>query len=338
VGYNRDGLITLPTITPAIADHFAAFRHDLLATGKIAEAAFSTSPSTGVNNNTSSIRWTGKDPDMTVEFANIGVSFEYGKAVGWQFTAGRDFNVRMATDSDGVVINQRAVEYMNMKDPVGQVITFGDYPLKILGVVKDMVMQNPYEVVMPTVFYIRDHFTDNYVNIRIQPGTAAVAAVQVIEEVCRKYDPESPVNYKFADAEYEEKFRDEIRVGKLAGIFALLAIFISCLGLFGMASFMAEQRTKEIGIRKVLGASVFNLWRMLSGEFIILVMISFLIAMPVAHVWMVGWLQRYTYRAAMPWWAFVVAAGGAMVITLVTVSVQGVRAAMMNPVKSLKTE
>ncbi|SFW79395.1 ABC transporter permease [Chitinophaga sancti] len=338
VGYDREGLVTVPTITAAIADHFASFRQELLATGKIDEVAFSTSPATGVNNNTSSIRWPGKDPDMTVDFANIGVSFGFGKAVGWQFTAGRDFNAGMATDSDGMVLNQRAVEYMGLKEPVGKTITWGDHQFRVLGIVKDMVMQNPYEVVMPTVFYIRDHFMDNYVSIRIRPGTSAVAAVQVIADMCRKYDPESPVNYKFADAMYEEKFRDEIRVGKLAGIFALLAIFISCLGLFGMASFMAEQRTKELGIRKILGASVFNLWGMLSKEFIILVMISFLVAMPLAHVGMAVWLERYTYRTVMPWWAFVVAAGGAMVITLATVSVQGIKAAMMNPVKSLKME
>ncbi|RFM33127.1 ABC transporter permease [Chitinophaga silvisoli] len=338
VGYNKDGLVTVTTITSAIADHFESFRHELIASGKIDEVAFSTSPSTGVNNNTSSIRWQGKDPNMTVDFANIGVTFGFGKAVGWQFIAGRDFNAGMLTDSDGVVINQRAVEYMGLKDPVGQDLTWGDHHFKILGVVKDMVMQNPYEVVAPTLFYIRNHFSDNYVNIRIRPGIGPVAAVQLIEEMCRKYDPESPVNYKFADMEYETKFRDEIRIGKLAGIFALLAIFISCLGLFGMASFMAEQRTKELGIRKILGASVFNLWGMLSGEFIVLVTISLLIAMPLAHVWMSAWLQRYSYRTAIPWWAFLVAAGSALIISLLTVSVQGIRAATMNPVKSLKTE
>ncbi|WP_343671128.1 ABC transporter permease [Chitinophaga sp.] len=338
VGYDREGLITLPTITDAIANHFEAFRHELMASGKIDEVAFSTSATTTVNNNTSGVRWTGKDPNMTVEFANIGITFGYGKAVGWQFTAGRNFDAGMPTDSDGMVINQRAVEYMNLKDPVGQFITWGDHQFKILGVIRDMVMVNPYEPVMPTIFYIRDKFRDNYVNIRINPKSSPVAAVALIEEVCRKYDPESPVNYKFADAEYADKFKDEIRVGKLAGIFALLAVFISCLGLFGMASFMAEQRTKELGIRKILGASIFNLWGMLSKEFIILVTISFLIAMPLAHIGMQAWLAKYTYRTDMPWWTFVVAGGGALLITLLTVSFQGIRAAMMNPVKSLKTE
>jgi len=338
VGYDREGLVTLPTITDAIANHFEAFRHELMASGKIEEVAFSTSATTTVNNNTSSIRWTGKDPNMTVDFANIGVTFGYGKAVGWQFTAGRNFDAGMLTDSDGLVINQRAVEYMSLKDPVGQFITWGDHQFKILGVVRDMVMANPYEPVAPTIFYIKDRFRDNYVNIRINPKSSPVEAVALIEEVCRKYDPDSPVNYRFANAEYADKFKDEMRVGKLAGIFALLAIFISCLGLFGMASFMAEQRTKELGIRKILGASIFNLWGMLSREFIILVAISFLIAMPLAHVGMQAWLARYTYRTDMPWWAFVAAGGGALLITVLTVSFQGIRAATMNPVRSLKTE
>lgn len=338
VGYNKEGLVTVPTITDAIAKHFEAFRHELMATGKIDEVAFSTSATTTVNNNTSSVRWQGKDPNMTVDFANIGVTFGYGKTVGWKFTDGRDFDAGLLTDSDGVVINQRAVEYMSLKDPVGQFITWGDHQLKILGVVQDMVMLNPYEPVSPTIFYIRDWFRDNYVNIRINPKVSPVEGVQLIEAVCRKYDPDSPVNYKFADAEYAAKFKDEMRVGKLAGIFALLAVFISCLGLFGMASFMAEQRTKELGIRKILGATVFDLWGMLSREFIILVTISFLIAMPLAHVGMQAWLQRYTYRTDMPWWAFVVAAGGAMGITVLTVSFQGIRAAMMNPVRSLRME
>ncbi|WP_343693683.1 ABC transporter permease [Chitinophaga sp.] len=338
VGYNREGLVTVPTITDAIANHFEAFRHELMATGKIDEVAFSTSAATTVNNNTSSVNWQGKDPNMTVDFANIGVTFGYGKTVGWQFTDGRDFDAGMLTDSDGMVINQRAVDYMSLKNPVGQYITKGGRQFKILGVVKDMVMQNPYEPVSPTLFYIRNGFRDNYVNIRINPKVSPPEGVQLIEAMCRKYDPESPVNYQFADAEYAAKFKDEMRIGKLAGIFAVLAVFISCLGLFGMASFMAEQRTKELGIRKILGASVFSLWGMLSREFIVLVAISFLIALPLAHVGMQAWLQRYTYRTDMPWWAFLVAAGGAMVITLLTVSIQGIRAAMMNPVKSLRTE
>lgn len=338
VGYDREGLVTLQTMTDAIANHFEAFRHELMASGKIDEVAFSTSAATTVNNNTSSISWTEKDPNMTVEFANIGVTFGYGKAVGWQFTGGRNFDAGMLTDSDGVVINQRAVDYMGMKDAVGQYITWGDHQFKILGVVRDMVMVNPYEPVSPTIFYIKDRFRDHYVDIRINPKSSPVEAVALIEAVCRKYDPDSPVNYQFADTEYASKFKDEMRVGKLAGIFALLAVFISCMGLFGMASFMAEQRTKELGIRKILGASVFNLWGMLSKEFIILVAISFLIAMPLAHVGMKAWLVKYTYHTAIPWWAFVAAGGGALLITLLTVSFQGIRAAMMNPVKSLKTE
>ena len=154
----------------------------------------------------------------------------------------------------------------------------------------------------------------------------------------KKYNPAQPFDYKFADTEYAKKFGNEERIGTLASSFATLAIFISCLGLFGMASFMAEQRIKEIGVRKVLGASVFNLWQLLSKDFVLLVLISLLIASPVAWYFMHGWLRNYDYHADVAWWIFILTGIGAMLITLLTVSYQSIKAALANPVKSLKTE
>jgi len=174
--------------------------------------------------------------------------------------------------------------------------------------------------------------------MRINPALDAQTALAKIEAVFNKYSPEQPFEYKFVDVEYAKKFGIEVRVGKLTGFFSLLAIFISCLGLFGMASFMAERRTKEIGVRKVLGASVFNLWTMLSKDFVLLVVVAFLIAMPMAYFFMHGWLQHYSYRSEISWWIFVVAGLGILLVTLLTVSFQSVRAALMNPVKSLKAE
>lgn len=159
-----------------------------------------------------------------------------------------------------------------------------------------------------------------------------------VEAVFNKYNPAAPFEYKFTDEEYARKFEDERRIGNLSTFFSILAIFISCLGLFGLASFVAEQRTKEIGVRKVLGASVFNLWRMLSKDFVLLVVISCAIAIPVAWYVLHGWLQKYTYRTEISWWIFAVAATGAMVITLLTVSFQAIKAALTNPVRSLRTE
>ena len=163
-------------------------------------------------------------------------------------------------------------------------------------------------------------------------------ALGKIEAVCKTYSPSVPFSYKFADDEYAKKFATEERIGKLASCFAGLAIFISCLGLFGMASFMAEQRIKEIGVRKVLGASVFGLWRLMSRDFVALVIVSLLIATPVSYYFMHNWLQHYTYRAELSWWIFALSALIALVITLVTISFQTLKVAMSNPIKSLRSE
>jgi len=207
----------------------------------------------------------------------------------------------------------------------------------VVGVVKDMLMQSPYRTVKETV-YIADNEKTHIVSIRLNPRVSISAALGSIENVFKKYAPASPFEYKFVDSEYERKFGDEERVSKLAGVFALLAIFISCLGLFGMSSFMAEQRTKEIGVRKVLGASVFNLWKLLSKGFVSLVSLSLLIASPVAYYFMNNWLQDYQLRIEISWWIFAAAGAGAMLIALMTVSFQSVKAALANPVKSLRTE
>src|SRR4030095_566480 len=178
----------------------------------------------------------------------------------------------------------------------------------------------------------------NVINIKLKATIAASASVKKIETVFKKYCPSAPFDYRFADNEYEAKFNSEERIGKLAALFASLAIFISCLGLFGLASYVAEQRTKEIGVRKVLGASVFNVWKLLSKDFVALVIISCLIAIPIASFFLSQWLQKYEYRTEISWWIFAVAGAGALVITLLTVSFQAIKAAVTNPVKSLRTE
>jgi putative ABC transport system permease protein len=185
---------------------------------------------------------------------------------------------------------------------------------------------------------VLDKGAQNIINIKINAAAGTHEAVSKIETVFKKYNPSQPFEYKFIDEEYARKFGDEERVGKLASFFSILAVFISCLGLFGIASFMAEQRTKEIGVRKVLGASIFNLWRLLSKEFIVLISIALLIAGPVAYYFMHGWLQNYQYRTEISWWIFASSGMGALLITLITVSFQAIKAAIENPVKSLRTE
>jgi ABC-type antimicrobial peptide transport system permease subunit len=178
----------------------------------------------------------------------------------------------------------------------------------------------------------------NFITARLKPGTDVQESLAKVEAVFKKYSPAIPFDYKFVDEDYASKFDSEERIGKLASLFAAFAIFISCLGLFGMASFTAEQKTKEIGIRKVLGASVAHLWKMLSTEFVVLVFISFLIAAPIASYFLYEWLQNYEYRTKISWWIFIVSAAGALAITLITVSFQAIKAAIANPVKSLRAE
>ncbi|HEV2481199.1 MAG TPA: FtsX-like permease family protein, partial [Puia sp.] len=337
IGYSRDGLVMAELSTDDVHKHFGAMRDDLLHTGMVTEMAESTSPTTQVNNNTGSVSWEGKDPAMTVDFANVGVSYDYGKTVGWRFADGRDFSRQLLTDSDAIVLNEAAVKYMGLRQPVGKTVRLWDKDRKVIGVIRDMVMESPYEPVKQTIYYLNGG-AQEYLNFRIAPTVSAHDAVGAIAKVWKTYAPAEPFNYRWADKNYAIKFAQEERVGRLAGVFAVLAIFISCLGLFGMASFMAEQRVKEIGVRKVLGATVVDLCGLLSKEFVYLVGLSLVIATPVAYYFMHGWLQHYTYRTGLSWWLFGGAGLAAMVIAMLTVSYHAVRAARANPVRALRTD
>jgi putative ABC transport system permease protein len=336
VGYERTGLLQADMRTDAIHKNFASVRHDLLQSGAIIEVAESGSPLTGVWSNNSGMQWRGKAPGQQDDFGTIPVSPQFGKTAGWQIIQGRDFNANYKSDSAAVIINEATAKFLGFKNPIGEIVKW-DTEFKIIGVVKDMVMSSPYEPVKTTIFGMSGDKGD-VLNIRLNPKMSTHEALTKVEAIVKRYDPGSPFDYKFTDEEYAKKFATEERIGKLAGFFTILAIFISCMGLFGMASFMAEQRIKEIGVRKVLGASVFSLWRLMSTDFVMLVGISLLIAIPTAYYFMHGWLQNYKYRADLSWWIFGLTALAAIIITLLTVSYQSIKAALMNPVKSLKTE
>ncbi|MGF7081253.1 ABC transporter permease [Mucilaginibacter sp. UYCu711] len=337
VGYSRDGLVAIETTNGDLHNHFDAFRLDLLKSGAVDEVAESSSPATAINNFMGGISWKGKDPAMAAKFANVRITTEFGKTIGFKFVRGRDFSRQLTTDSSAVVINEAAVKYMGIKNPVGETIQTEKKALTVIGVAKDMVMSSPYEPAQPTIFYLQRRGFD-YVDIRLNPKLSAHEALAKVEAICKVYSPSVPFAYKFADDEYAAKFTTEQRVGSLAKSFAALAILISCLGLFGMASFMAEQRRKEIGVRKVLGASIIKLLGNMTTDFIVLIAIALLIAFPLAYYFMHNWLQAYTYRTSLSWWIFAVTAAGTVVITLLTVSYQSIKAALANPVKSLRSE
>lgn len=337
IGYDRSGLITIAMNTPDLFGRYNALRDELLNTKSVIEMSTSSTPATDLNSQNSGFEWEGKDPGFHENFGTIAVTHDFGKTVGWQFIDGRDFSRDHASDSSGMVINETAVNYMNIQDPVGKIVKWDNKAYRILGVIKDMVMDSPYEPVYQTVF-ILDYDWASVVNIKLNPEQSASESIVQIEKVFKKFNPGSPFDYKFSDQQFSLKFSSEERIGKLATFFAVLAIFISCLGLFGLASFMAEQRTKEIGVRKVLGASMTNLWLMLSKDFMFLVIISLFIASPLAYYFMNNWIQKYTYHTEISWWIFAVTGAGALVITLLTVSYQSIKASLANPVKSLRSE
>lgn len=230
---------------------------------------------------------------------------------------------------------------MGLQDAIGQTVTWqgGDFNVSfhVIGVIRDMVMDSPYEPAKPSVFFLSKQ-PGKFLTMRLNPQRSAEASLTAIGAVLKEHLPEAPFNYTFVDDEYEQKFRSEERIGQLASVFAGLAIFISCLGLFGLASFIVEQRTKEIGIRKVLGASVFTLWSQLSKDFVLLTIIAFFMATPLAYHFLQNWLRKYEYHIELSWEVFALTAIGTLAITLATVSFQSLRAALMNPVRSLRSE
>jgi hypothetical protein len=348
VGYDRKGLLTMQLNSPEFKDKFDIISRRLKNTGTVIEVAQSLSPLTAVWTKDAGFDWKGKDPNKVGEFGVNWITHDYGKTVGWRIKEGRDFSKQFAADSSlpnhnpgliyNVIINEAGTKYMGLEHPVGEIIKWRNQPVKIIGVAEDLVMESPYEPVAQMVYIVNLVAADAWIHMRINPNISASEALPKIASVFKTIAPAVPFDYKFVDTEYGLKFAAEERIGKLSSVFAAFAIFISCLGLFGLASFVAEKRIKEIGIRKVLGASVYNLWKMLSRDFVVLVVISCFIATPIAYYFLHQWLQKYEYRTEISWWIFAIAIAGALVITLITVSFQAIKAAIANPVKSLRTE
>ena len=343
VGYNREGLIQIPLTDFDFVGKYDFMRHELINSGAVLEMSSASSPTTEVWSNAAGFTWEGKPEGFQEDMAITLVSPDYVKSLGLKITAGRDFSREFTSDSNAVILNKTAVKYMGLKNPVGTVLR-DDHeenhtpPVTIIGVIDDMIMQSPYEPVKQSMYKFDKYNNASYYNLRLNPNQPASKSVATVEAIFRKNFPNLPFEYQFVDKVYAAKFASEERIGSLASVFAILAILISCLGLFGLASFVAEQRTKEIGIRKVLGASVGSLWSLLSKDFVLLVLIALFIATPLAYYGMNEWLQKYSYRAELSWWIFVLAGMGALVITLLTVSFQAIKAALMNPVKSLRSE
>jgi putative ABC transport system permease protein len=336
IGFNNKGLISM-NWSDDIAKNFDVIRNELLSTGAVLSVTQSNSPPSDIHSNNNGWEWEGSTPvEKSTPFSTIATTYDYTKTLGIKMIEGRDFS-RDFADSNGVILNQAAVKRMRLKNPVGATLKWNDKPMIVLGVIPDVQMESPYRPISPLTIIFNKGWA-GYLDIRINPEMPASKAIGLIKPVFDKYNPAYPFEYQFADEQYARKFDYEQLVGDLAKIVAVLAIFISCLGLFGLASFTAERRVKEIGVRKVLGASVFNLWQLLSLDFIGLVLISCVIASPIAWYYMNEWLKTYHFKTTIGIGIFILVAVNAILISLITVSFQAVRAAVANPVKSLRSE
>jgi putative ABC transport system permease protein len=336
VGYDRAGLINIPINSDSLDRHYEPLRTSLLNTGVVAGVANSSTPLTAFYQN-NFMEWPGMTEEQkSISFRDIEVNADFGPTIGWAVLRGRDFSRAYRTDSTAAIVNEEGARALGFKNPIGKTFRFENKDYTIIGVTKDMISNSPYDKVQPAVFL--GHGGHSIDIIRIKPGTPIRAALTAIEAVYKQYNPSSPFIYHFNDDDYAQKFATETHIGNLATVFSGLAILISCLGLFGLASFVAEKRTKEIGVRKVLGAGVVNLWALLSGDFLKLIALSMAIAMPLIGMAMNKWLQNYSIHTYLSPWIFILAGAGMLFITLCTVSFQALKAALMNPVKSLRTE
>ena len=333
-GYDISRLM-MTFMNPELDRNYTALKNDILQKGIAVGVTKATSPATDVYWHSNVNHWPGMRPGETIEMGTILVADDYFKTVGMTLADGRDF---IPADSiKSVIYNEAAIRQMRIHHPVGQTITW-DTTRTIIAVAKDALMVTPYSGADPTQFYYYPSQAGNVMMYRLSPSINTTDAVAQLNTLFAKYNPSYPYTYNFADDKYAEKFALEVLVGKLAGIFAGLAIFISCLGLFGLAAYVAEQRTKEIGIRKVLGASIPQVWTLLTRDFIVLVMVSCLIASPLAWYFLHSWLLKYDYRISIGVGVFLLAGGMALLITIITISFQALKAATSNPTRALRSE
>jgi ABC-type antimicrobial peptide transport system permease subunit len=337
IGYDKRNLI-YHHLTGELEKKYDLVKNELLQSGVAGAVSKTSAPLTQGWSDTWGVEWKGKDPNDKTDFDIYNADEDLVKTAGFQLVKGRDFNLKeFPADSSAMILNESAVKAMNFKEPLGQLIKNNGTDWHVVGVIKDFILQSPYAPLKPMVIQGGKGWF-NVMHIKLNPANTTAQNLKKAETIFKKYNPEYPFEYKFIDEEYAAKFEDEKRTSTLTALFAGLTIFISCLGLFGLAAYMAQNRIKEIGIRKILGASVTHIATLLSKDFLALVVISLVIASPVAAYLMYKWLQDFPYRVQIEWWVFALAGITAIAIALFTVSFQAVRAATASPVKNLRTE
>ncbi len=336
MGYNVNNLVNL-NAQGKLKDNFNIVKNDLIATGAVENASLNEFMAMQIYASGDNFKWSGKDPNEQVVISSNLVSPEYIKTMGMHLLVGRDFSTIPLIDTNNIIINQALAKKMGRAGQIGSIVTVDKYQLRVVGIVNNTIFNNMYDDAQAQMLICNPGIA-NHLTIRIKPNTDVAQAIEKIGAVIKKDNPGYPFEYTFMDEEFNKLFKTESLVGKLASVFAVLAVFISCLGLFGLAAYTAGRRVKEIGIRKVLGASVSGLVGLLSIDFLQLVALSCLIAFPIAWWAMSKWLQDYQYRVEIHWWVFALSGILAILIALFTVSFQAIKAALVNPVKSLKSE
>ncbi|MGM0945258.1 MAG: ABC transporter permease [Bacteroidota bacterium] len=335
LGIDKENLIFHP-VTESMRKNKVALRNELLALPEVAEVSYTFSPLTDIYSDTDGMEWQGKDPDYRPSIRRMGADANLVKTAGMELISGRDIDVyAFPNDSLAAILNERTVKMMGFEEPIGQVIKDDSYYFKVVGVVKDFIMESPFEDVVP-IMVTGPKRNLNFIHIRFADTGANLEALASVEAVFNKFNPDSPFEYTFVDQEHARKFVSQERTAKLTSLFSGLAIFISCMGLFGLATFIAERRKKEISVRKVLGASTVSVVRLISSEFTRLVLISVMIGIPATWYFMSDWLETFSYRISIDWTLFLWTGGLTLLIALFTVSAQAIRAALVNPAEILK--
>ncbi len=333
-GYDRENLLIIEN-NGEVQKNFNGIKNELLSKGLAVSVTQSNSPVTAIFAYFGDLKWEGKRPDQHASFATVATSYDYSKTIGTRIKEGRDFS-ELYNDSLSMILNQAAVDYMGLKNPLGSTLTWNDKQYKIIGVMENVLMQSAYQPIDPMMM-IFDKSWFGYAMVRMPKGDVA-DNLKKIESVFREHNPAYPFSYEFADLEFQKKFSTVQMIARIANLFSLLAIIISCLGLFGLAAFTAEQRTKEIGIRKVMGATVSSVVVLLSKDFAKLVMISFVLASPLAWWATNEWLKNFPYHITISGWVIGFAGIVALLLAVITVSSQAWKAAGSNPANSLRSE
>jgi ABC-type antimicrobial peptide transport system permease subunit len=337
LGYDRENLLYIP-LEGDLGKRFELFRQQALNTPGIKWISCVSDAPTDVENGTGGVEWDGKDPNTTPMFTYVAVGYDFVKTMGLKLAAGRDFSREFATDSAGYLVNEAALKIIHYKDPIGKPLTMWGNKGRIVGVLRDFHFTSLHDPIKPLIVRM-ESANNNYGSalVRTEPGKTS-QALAGLEKIAKTINPQFTFTWSFSEEEYRRLYKSEQVVGRLSNVFAALAIFISCMGLLGLAMFTAEQRAREMSIRKVLGASAGSLFTLLSGEFILLVLLAFVIATPVAWLSMDKWLQDYAYQIPIEWWIFGLAGVAAVLIALATVSFQALKAALINPISSLRGE